>query len=139
MNKKGRFLILLTALLLVPVAGAFAEDLSNDEIQAAFDAIWLIVAGALVFFMQAGFAMVETGLTRAKNAGNIIMKNLLDFSVGAIMYWAIGWALMYGESIGGFLGWSDFAVHRRHKSDEGLVLPGRLRRNRRHDRVRCHG
>ena len=60
--------------------------------------------------MQAGFAMVETGLTRAKNAGNIIMKNLMDFSVGAIMYWAIGWALMYGDSIGGFLGWSDFAV-----------------------------
>ena len=118
MNKKGRFLILLAVLLMVPVAGAFAEDLSSDEIKAAFDAIWLIVAGALVFFMQAGFAMVETGLTRAKNAGNIIMKNLMDFSVGALMYWAVGWALMYGESIGGFLGGSDFFVQ---AGDNGLM------------------
>jgi Amt family ammonium transporter len=72
---------------------------------------------ALVFFMQAGFAMVETGLTRAKNAGNIIMKNLMDFSVGAIMYWAIGWALMYGESVGAFIGGSDFFV----QGDTGLM------------------
>jgi Amt family ammonium transporter len=63
----------------------------------SFDMVWLIVAAALVFLMQAGFAMVESGLTRAKNAGNILMKNLMDFSVGAIMYWAIGWAIMYGS------------------------------------------
>jgi Amt family ammonium transporter len=61
-----------------------------------------------VFFMQAGFAMVETGLTRAKNAGNIIMKNLMDFSVGAIAYFAIGWGLMYGASVGGFIGSDQF-------------------------------
>ncbi|MDF1567945.1 MAG: ammonium transporter [Spirochaetaceae bacterium] len=110
MNHNDRFLMLLALLLLVPAMGAFAEDLTNDEIQAAFDAIWLVIAAALVFFMQAGFAMVETGLTRAKNAGNIIMKNLMDFSVGAVMYWAIGWALMYGESVGAFIGGSDFFV-----------------------------
>jgi Amt family ammonium transporter len=62
----------------------------------SFDMVWLVVAAALVFLMQAGFAMVESGLTRAKNAGNILMKNLMDFSVGAIMYWAVGWAIMYG-------------------------------------------
>ncbi len=110
MNHKGRFLMLLAVLILVPAMGAFADELSNDEIQAAFDTIWLVVCAALVFFMQAGFAMVETGLTRAKNAGNIIMKNLMDFSVGALMYWAIGWALMYGTSVGSFIGGDSFFV-----------------------------
>ena len=70
--------------------------------------IWLSLQPRSVFFMQAGFAMVETGLTRAKNASNIIMKNLMDFSVGALAYWAIGWALMYGSSAGGFIGTDQF-------------------------------
>lgn len=117
MNHKGRFLMLLAVLLLVPAMGAFADELSSDQIQAAFDAIWLVVCAALVFFMQAGFAMVEIGLTRAKNAGNIIMKNLLDFSVGALMYWAIGWALMYGSSVGSFIGGDSFFV----SGDSGLM------------------
>jgi Amt family ammonium transporter len=72
------------------------------------DMIWLIFAATLVFFMQAGFAMVETGLTRAKNAGNILMKNLMDFSAGAVIFWAVGWALMYGVSKGGFIGADQF-------------------------------
>jgi Amt family ammonium transporter len=79
-----------------------------DDFKSSFDMIWLIVAAALVFLMQAGFAMVESGLTRAKNAGNILMKNLMDFSVGALVYWAIGWAIMYGASYAGddgFFGW----------------------------------
>ncbi len=58
--------------------------------------IWVLVAAALVFFMQAGFAMVETGFTRAKNAGNIIMKNLMDFCIGTPVYWLIGFGLMFG-------------------------------------------
>ncbi|PKM49469.1 MAG: ammonium transporter [Firmicutes bacterium HGW-Firmicutes-7] len=69
------------------------------------DTIWVLFATALVFFMQAGFAMVETGFTRAKNAGNIIMKNLMDFSVGSLMFWVIGYGLMYGaDSFGGLVG-----------------------------------
>ena len=81
-----------------------------DDYSASFDMIWLVLAAALVFFMQAGFAMVETGLTRAKSASNILMKNLMDFSVGAVAYWAIGWALMYGTNSGdvGFIGSSQF-------------------------------
>ncbi len=74
----------------------------------AFDMIWLVLSAALVFFMQAGFAMVETGLTRAKNAGNIIMKNLMDFSAGAVAYWALGWGLMYGASAAGLIGTDQF-------------------------------
>ena len=56
------------------------------------------MAAALVFFMQAGFAMVEAGFTRAKNAVNIMMKNLMDFSMGSIIYWAVGFGLMFGVS-----------------------------------------
>ena len=66
------------------------------------------MAAALVFFMQAGFAMVETGLTRAKNAINIMMKNLMDFSMGSIAYWAIGFGLMFGATTSGWFGTSGF-------------------------------
>ena len=58
--------------------------------------LWTLVAAALVFFMQAGFAMVETGFTRSKNAGNIIMKNLMDFSIGTPLYWLAGFGIMFG-------------------------------------------
>lgn len=77
-----------------------------EEIKLVLDTIWVLIAAALVFFMQAGFAMVETGFTRSKNAGNIIMKNLMDFSVGSIMFWVIGYSIMYGADKGGFFGWS---------------------------------
>ena len=75
------------------------------------DTIWVLIAAVLVFFMQAGFAMVETGFTRAKNAGNIIMKNLMDFALGSLVFWAIGFGLMQGTSIlGGLVGLPDFFV-----------------------------
>jgi ammonium transporter, Amt family len=64
--------------------------------------LWTLMAAALVFIMQAGFAMVETGFTRAKNACNIMMKNLMDFSVGSIAFWAVGFGLMFGTSTGWF-------------------------------------
>ena len=63
---------------------------------SAVNTIWVLVGAALVFFMQAGFAMVETGFTRAKNAGNIIMKNLMDFCIGTPVFWLIGFGLMFG-------------------------------------------
>ncbi|WP_099205835.1 ammonium transporter [Scatolibacter rhodanostii] len=72
---------------------------------SSVDTMWVLVAAALVFFMQAGFAMVETGFTRAKNAGNIIMKNLMDFAIGTPAFWLIGFGLMFagtGPFIGGF-------------------------------------
>ncbi|MCH5185759.1 MAG: ammonium transporter [Oscillospiraceae bacterium] len=79
-------------------------EASLHDIISAVDAFWLFFGGVLVFLMQAGFAMVETGFTRAKNAGNIIMKNLMDFCIGSILYWIIGFGLMFGKSIGGFIG-----------------------------------
>jgi Amt family ammonium transporter len=68
------------------------------------DTIWVLLGAILVFFMQAGFAMVETGFTRAKNAGNIIMKNLMDFSLGSVVFWALGFGIMFGADIGGIIG-----------------------------------
>ena len=59
---------------------------------SAIDTSWTLLGAALVFFMQAGFAMVETGFTRSKNAGNIIMKNLMDFSLGTPIYWLLALA-----------------------------------------------
>ncbi|MBR1866069.1 MAG: ammonium transporter [Lachnospiraceae bacterium] len=70
---------------------------------SAVNTIWVLIGAALVFFMQAGFAMVETGFTRAKNAGNIIMKNLMDFSIGTPIFWLIGFGLMFGSN-NGFIG-----------------------------------
>ncbi len=71
---------------------------------AGMDNMWLLIAAFLVMFMQPGFAMVEAGFTRSKNTANILMKNLMDFSIGSILYWIVGFTIMYGESIGGFIG-----------------------------------
>ncbi len=79
-----------------------------DEMTFAIDEVWVVIAAMLVMFMQAGFALVEAGFTQAKHAGNIIMKNFMDFSVGAVVYWAIGFALAYGgTSLGGLLAYGD--------------------------------
>ncbi|MGB8451236.1 MAG: ammonium transporter [Anaerocolumna sp.] len=85
---------------------------------SAENTIWVLVAAALVFFMQAGFAMVETGFTRAKNAGNIIMKNLMDFSLGTPIYWLFGFGIMFGGS-SALIGVFDPMV----KGDYSSILP----------------
>lgn len=72
--------------------------------------LWTVMAAILVFFMQAGFAMVEAGFTRAKNAANIMMKNLVDFSVGSLAFWAIGFALMFGTG-GALIGKTGFFLN----------------------------
>ena len=72
--------------------------------------IWFLIGAALVFWMQAGFAMVETGFTRAKNAGNIIMKNLMDFCIGTVVFIVIGFSLLLGEDLFGFIGKPGFDI-----------------------------
>lgn len=74
------------------------------DTNAVMDIMWVLICGILVFFMQAGFTLVEVGFTRSKNAGNIIMKNLMDFCIGSVAFWVLGYSLMYGESIAGFIG-----------------------------------
>lgn len=70
----------------------------------AIDTLWVLLGGILVFWMQAGFAMVETGFTRSKNAGNIIMKNLMDFALGSLIYWIVGFGIMFGKDALGIIG-----------------------------------
>ena len=72
--------------------------------------IWTIVGATLVYFMQAGFAMVEAGFTRAKNAGNIIMKNLMDFCLGTVAFLIIGYSLLMGQDFTGLVGWGAFYI-----------------------------
>ena len=79
------------------------------DLATSVDVGWTLVAAALVFFMQAGFAMVETGFTRAKNAGNIIMKNLMDFSLGTPIFWVLGFGIMFGAASPFFGGFDFFA------------------------------
>ncbi len=85
---------------------------------SGLDTMWTLLGAVLVFFMQAGFAMVETGFTRAKNAGNIIMKNLMDFSLGTLVFWAIGFGLMFGGD-GAFIGGFDFFI----QGDYSTTIP----------------
>jgi len=83
------------------------------ELRGVIGALWVILAGILVFFMQAGFTLVEVGFTRSKNAGNIVMKNLSDLIIGSIGFWAVGYSLMYGADHiiqGSYLGrWTGLA------------------------------
>lgn len=72
--------------------------------------VWFLIGAALVFWMQAGFAMVETGFTRAKNAGNILMKNLMDFCIGTVVFILIGFGLLLGEDLLGFIGKPGFDI-----------------------------
>ncbi len=118
---KGRtgLLLLGVASAAFMAANAFGADapkkpLTPDDVQKSVDAlqvnlniVWTCVAAFLVFFMQAGFAMVEAGFTRAKNACNIMMKNLMDFSVGTIMWFVVGFAFMFGTG-NSFIGLDHF-------------------------------
>ena len=94
---------------------------------SAVNTIWVLLGAALVFFMQAGFAMVETGFTRAKNAGNIIMKNLMDFAIGTPLFWLLGFGVMFGGS-GALIGGFDPMVLGDYSSilPEGVPLPAFL-------------
>ena len=78
--------------------------------------VWFLIGAALVFWMQAGFAMVETGFTRAKNAGNIIMKNLMDFCIGTVMFILIGFGLLLGEDMVGLIGKPGFDIFTAYES-----------------------
>ena len=103
---------LAPAVVLGFCALASAEDapLAAESVQTNLNYVWTLVAAFLVFFMQAGFALVETGFTRAKNACNILMKNLMDFGIGALAFFFVGFGLMFGVKYSGLIGTSGFAL-----------------------------
>ncbi|MEM7031139.1 MAG: ammonium transporter [Chloroflexota bacterium] len=104
-------LSLIASLGLVSIAHAQEPTGFDLELAYAVDNIVLFIAAVLVLFMQAGFAMVEAGFNAAKNTANILFKNLMDLSVGVLLYFFIGYSLMYGSDIaGGFLGWGGFGI-----------------------------
>lgn len=83
---------------LLPSAPAMAQEMSEAElVQATLDNIWVFIAGILVFLMQAGFGLVEAGLTRAKNVANIMAKNMADMCIGALAFWAVGYGIAFGD------------------------------------------
>ncbi|MCD8363336.1 MAG: ammonium transporter [Lachnospiraceae bacterium] len=92
----------------------------TEEILSAVNgqvfSVWFLIGAALVFWMQAGFAMVEAGFTRAKNTGNILMKNLMDFCIGTIMFILIGFGLLLGEDMMGFIGKPGFDIFTAYES-----------------------
>ncbi len=92
----------------------------TDEIMSAVSGevfgVWFLIGAALVFWMQAGFAMVEAGFTRAKNTGNIIMKNLMDFCIGTVVFILIGFGLLLGEDLLGFIGKPGFDIFTAYES-----------------------
>ena len=93
--------------MLVEEITKLVEDTVNGEVFG----VWFLIGAALVFFMQAGFAMVETGFTRAKNAGNIIMKNLMDFCIGTVVFALLGFSLMMAEDyVFGLIGVPNFEI-----------------------------
>lgn len=112
-----KYIIFTLFAVLMTAANVFAGDeaptvLSNKEaidlVQSHADFMWTLLAASLVFFMQAGFALVEAGFTRAKNLINIMMKNLMDFCMGSIAFWAIGFGIMFGANSTGWFGFSGF-------------------------------
>ncbi|MDR1593661.1 MAG: ammonium transporter, partial [Prevotellaceae bacterium] len=91
-------------------AAATVEESVADTIGGlviGIDTVWVLLAAMLVFLMQAGFSLVESGFTRSKNTANILMKNLLDFSIGSILFWLIGFGIMFGPDIAGLIGSPD--------------------------------
>lgn len=108
----------MTVLVKSLIDGIIAASELSQELMDVLESItdkkvfgvWFLIAVSLVFFMQAGFAMVETGFTRAKNAGNIIMKNLMDFCIGTVMFILIGFGLLLGEDFAGLIGKPGFDI-----------------------------
>ena len=96
------------------------ENVMTEEIMTLVSenvfGVWFLIGAALVFWMQAGFAMVEAGFTRARNTGNILMKYLMDFCIGTVVFIVIGFSLLLGEDLIGFIGKPGFDIFTAYES-----------------------
>lgn len=109
----------LGLLALLPVVGHAA---GSETLRVDLDTVWLITAAALVFFMQAGFALLEGGMARAKNAVNVIMKNYVDVCLGSLVFWLVGYGLMFGANPSGWFGTDHFLLGNAEGMDYSLLL-----------------
>jgi Amt family ammonium transporter len=107
---------LITVCLLVPLPARAAVDSEGVNM------VWLATASALVFLMQAGFALLESGMSRAKNALNVVMKNYMDVCLGTMVFWALGYGLMFGDNPSGLFGTTLFAPGQADAHTWGLIL-----------------
>jgi Amt family ammonium transporter len=109
---------------------SFIFLLSSSMASAAEDAVtldavntlWVVIAGALVFLMQAGFALLESGMARAKNAVNVMMKNYMDLCVGTLLFWLLGYGLMFGNNPTGWIGTDLFGLAKAPDWDFNLLF-----------------
>ena len=128
MNLKGRISptskILLLCLLCLWLPQSFAEDQVQQLMatKTTVDTLWILMAAVLVFFMQAGFALLESGSTRAKNSINVMMKNYVDVCMATLVFWVVGYGMMFGDSAGGFIGVSGFAFSTGNDQDFAFIL-----------------
>lgn len=111
----------LGALLLLS-SPASAQETYEITTQDILDNIWILIAAVLVLFMQAGFALVEAGLTRAKNVSNIMMKNLMDMAIALLAFWAVGYGIAYGADAGSLIGSDTFFLQSDAAYEGGLSL-----------------
>jgi Amt family ammonium transporter len=114
----GAVAVLLTWVFASPASAQGYEWTTQDIL----DNTWILVAAVLVLFMQAGFALVESGLTRTKNAANIMMKNLMDLAVAGVAFFAVGYGFAYGTDAGGFIGTDLFFLKGGDAFEGGLSL-----------------
>jgi Amt family ammonium transporter len=121
--KKLLFSLSLLVLFLMMAVPSFAAE-TFEEVTIAIDTIWIMIAGFLVFFMHAGFSLVEIGFTRSKNTVNILMKNMLTIAVGVVTFYVIGFALMFGTDAVGLIGTSGFLVSGFGEFDFGIPTLG---------------
>jgi Amt family ammonium transporter len=105
--KNIKYLLILIVLTVLPVSAIAAENI--QDIRISLDSIWVVIGGILVFFMQAGFALVESGSVRSKNTINVLMKNYMDACLGGLVFWLVGFGLMFGVNASGWIGTSHFA------------------------------
>lgn len=100
--------------------------MTTQDLGISLDTIWMLLAAMLVFFMQPGFALCEAGFTRSKNTANILFKNFVDFMLGSVLFWFIGFGFMFGSDGAGFIGAPNFGDLSFYKSSAGLPTEGFL-------------
>jgi len=107
----------ISPLLLFAALPAYAQAPTVESLELSINLVWVMLGAVLVFFMHAGFTLVETGFTRAKNSLNIIMKNFITISIVSILYYFVGFGFMFGDSANGIIGTNGFLLSGREDID----------------------